>query len=100
MRNWLSRQNGFTRWAAIGTAASAATGMAAVAVLVMAFIAVFLVGQRTIFGRIVYPPVLDEIAKAALYGIGLSIVGFLIGAVGLVVALFVGTNTGQGQTEE
>ena len=71
--------------------------MAAVAVLV---IAAFVVGQRTIFGGIVYPPVLDDIGKTALYVIGLSIVGFLISAAGLIVSLLAGNKAGQRQTEE
>ena len=100
MQNWLRRQNSFTRWTAIGTAGSAATGMAAVAVLVIALIAAFVVGQRTIFGGIVYPPLLDDIGKAALYVIGLSIVGFLISAASLIVSLLAGNKTGQRQTEE
>ena len=75
------------------------TGMAALATLIIAFIAAFVVSQQTIFG-IVYPSVLDKIAKVALYGMGLSIVSFLISAVGLVVALFMGTDTGKAKMEE
>ena len=93
MKNWLSRQNSFTQLTAVGTAVSAATGMAALATLIVAFIAAFVVGQQTILG-IVYPSVLDKIAKVALYGMGLSIVGFLISAVGLITSMFVGTKTG------
>ena len=101
MQGWLRRQNSFTQLTAIGTAASAATGMVAVATLIICFIAVFMLGQRTYFG-ITYPPMLDQIGKAALYVMGLSIAGFLIFAVGLIASLFVGTKTktGQEQTEE
>ena len=49
MQGWPLRQNSFTRWTAIGTAASAATGIVAVAALVTAFIAAFMLGQRTYF---------------------------------------------------
>ena len=45
MQGWPLRPNSFTRWTAIGTAASAATGMVAVAALVTAFMP----GQRTYF---------------------------------------------------
>ena len=99
MQNWLRRQNSFTRWTAIGTATSAAAGMVAVAALVIALIAAYMMGQRTYFG-ITYPPVLDEIAKAALYIIGVSIASFLLSGVGLIGSLFVGTKTGQEQTED
>ena len=99
MQNWLRRQNSFTQLTAIGTAASAVTGMVAVDTLVIAFIAAFVVGQRTYFG-ITYPPVLDDIAKAAMYLTGLSIVGFLISVAGLIASLFVGTKIGQEQTED
>ena len=66
MQNWLRRQNRFTRWTAIGTAASAATGMAAIAVFIITLIGIFTLGQRTYFG-ITYPRVLDKIGEAALY---------------------------------
>ena len=99
MQNWLRRQNSFTRWTVIGTAASAATGMVAAATLIIAFIAALVVGQRTYFG-IVYPPVLDQIVEAALYIMGLSILGFLISAAGLIASMFVGTKAGPEQTKE
>ena len=57
------------------------------------------VGQRTYFG-VTYPPVLDQIGKAALYIVGLSIVGFLISVASLIASLFVGTKAGQEQTED
>ena len=99
MQNWLRKQNSFTKWTAIGTATSAAAGMIAVAALVIAFIAAYVMGQRTYFG-IAYPPVLDQIAKAALYIIGVSIACFLLSAVGLIGSLFMGTKAGQEQTED
>lgn len=43
---------------------------------------------------------LDQIEKAALYIIGLHIVGFLISVAGLITSLFVETRTGQEQTED
>ena len=54
MQNWLRKQNSFTRWTAIGTAASAAIIMVAVSTLIIAFIAAFMLGQQTYFG-ITYP---------------------------------------------
>ena len=99
MQNWLRRQNSFTKWTAIGTATSAAAGMVAVAALVIALITAYMVGQRTYFG-ITYPPVLDKIAEAALYIIGVSIVGFLISAVRLIASLFVEIKTRPEQTED
>ena len=99
MQNWLRRQNSFTKWTAIGTATSASAGMVAVAALVIALITAYMMGQRTYFG-IAYPPVLDKIAEAALYIIGASVVGFLISAVCLMASLFLGTTTGQEQTED
>ena len=71
--------------------------MVAVAALVIALITIYTVGQRTYFGTI-HPPVLDKVGEAALYIIGVSIVGFLISAVDLIASLFVGTKTGQEQT--
>ena len=50
MQNWLRKQNSFTRWTAIGTAASAASAaiiMVAVSTLIIAFIAAFMLGQQT-----------------------------------------------------
>ena len=47
MQNWLRKQNSFTRWIAIGTAASAAIIMVAVSTLIIAFIAAFMLGQQT-----------------------------------------------------
>ena len=99
MQNWLRRQNRFTRWTAIGTAASAATGMAAIAVFIITLIGVFTLGQRTLFGM-TYPPVLDKIGEATMYIIGISFVSFLISAVGLITSLLVGTKTGQEQAGE
>ena len=99
MQNWLRRQNSWTKWTAIGTAISAAAGMVAVATLVIALITAYTVGQCTYFG-IAYPPVLDEIAKAALYIIGASIVGFLISAVCLIISLFVGTKPTEEQAQD
>ena len=99
MQNWLRRQNRFTYWTAMGTAASAATGMAATATLVIAIIAASMLGQRTYFG-ITYPPVLDQIAEAALYVIGVCIVSFLISVAGLITSLLVGSKTGQEQAGE
>ena len=99
MKNWLSRQNGFTQLTAVGTAVSAAVGMAALAALIIAIITAFLVGQQTIFG-IVYPSVLDEIAKAALYSIGLSIVSFLTCTSGLIAGLLFGNKPTQEQREQ
>ena len=99
MQNWLRRQNSFTQLTAIGTAASAVTGMVAVATLVITFMAAFMLGQRTYFG-ITYPPVLDEIGKAAGCLTGLSILGFLIFAAGLIASLFVGSKAGQEQTDD
>ena len=99
MQEWLSKQNRFTRWATIGTAASAATGMAAIAVFVITLIGVFMLGQRTLFGM-TYPPVLDRIGEATLYIIGISFASFLISAVGLLMSLLVGTKTGQDQAGE
>ena len=99
MQNWLRRQNSFTKWTAIGTATSAAACMIAVAALVITTIAVLTMGQRSYFG-LLYPPILDKIGGAALYIIGVSIAAFLIFAVGLIASLFVGTKTGQKQTED
>ena len=90
MQNWLRKQNSFTRWTAIGTAA---ISMVAVSTFIIAFIAAFMLGQQTYFG-ITYPPVLDKIAKAAMYIMGMSIVGFLISAAGLITSLLVGTKRG------
>ena len=73
--------------------------MVAVATLIIAFIAAFMLGQRTYFG-ITYPPVLDKIGEAALYVMGMSIVGFLISVAGLITSLLVGTKTGQEQAGE
>ena len=47
MQNWLRKQNSFTRWTAIGAAASAAIIMVAVSTLIIAFIAAFMLGQQT-----------------------------------------------------
>ena len=66
MQNWLRRQNKFTRWTAIGTAASTATGMAATAVFIITLIGVFALRQRTLFGM-TYPPVLDKIGETTMY---------------------------------
>ena len=99
MQDWLRRQNCFTRWTAIGTAASAATGMAAIAVFVITLIGVFMLGQRALFGM-TYPPVLDQIGKTSVYIIGISFVSFLISAAGLITSLFVGTKAGQEQPGE
>ena len=95
MQNWLHRQNKFTRWTAMGTATSAIIGMAAVAAIIITLIAALVVGQRTIFGEVVYPPVLDDVVEVSLYFIAVSILGFLISAAGLIVSLLVGNKTGQ-----
>ena len=99
MKNWLRRQNSFTQLTAIGTAGSVVAGMVTVATLIITFIAAFIVGRQTFYGM-VYPPVLDQIGKAALYVLGLSIVGFLIFAAGLIGSLFVGTKVEPEQTED
>ena len=98
MQNRLRRQNSFTQLTAIGTAASAATGMVAVAALIITLIAAFKLQQGTHF--ITYPPVLDQIAKPALYVLVFSIVGFLIPAGGLIISLLVGTKAGPEQTNQ
>ena len=94
MQNWLRRQNKFTRWTAIGTAASTATGMAATAVFIISLIGVFALRQRTLFGT-TYPSVLDKVGETTMYIIGISLVSFLISAVGLITSLLVGTKKGQ-----
>ena len=99
MKDWLRGKNSFTKWTAIGTAASAATGIFAVDAIIIALIAAYMLGQSTFFG-IPYPPVLDKIGEVALYVIGVSIVGFLISITGLIASLFVGPKTGQEQTGE
>ena len=70
-------QNGFTRWTAIGTAASAAIGMTAMDILVVTVLmGTFVFCQKTLYGS-VCPPVLDGIATAAVCLIGISHRGLL-----------------------
>ena len=87
MQNRMRRQNSFTRWTAIGTAASAAIGMTAMDILVVTVLmGTFVFCQKTLYGS-VCPPVLDGIATAAMCLIGISIVGFFVSAASLIVGL-------------
>ena len=96
MQNWLSRQNSFTRWTAIGMASSASAGMTAAATLVIVPIAGY--------GLELFSPagiaVVDMTAVGALFVIKVSALGFLISAVGLITSLFMETKPGPEQTEE
>ena len=77
MRDWLLRQNAFTRWTAFGMAASAVVGIGAVSIFIATLIAAFALEERTAFGS-TYPKVLDPIGEATLYMMGISLVSFLI----------------------